>query len=97
MDTLIGRRAVVFTLPDFLLHFCSACLSSRCSYNNRFRLVAAGAYSGVEFDGDDEAVSFASFGDLCNAVMPDTWVFIDWKAKKQAMRNDFIRSWLVDC
>jgi hypothetical protein len=24
--------------------------------------------------------------DFCDAVMPDTWVAADWKAKKQAMR-----------
>ena len=38
-----------------------------------FHLVAVDAYDNVEFD-DDEAVSFASFGDFCDAVMPDTWV-----------------------
>jgi hypothetical protein len=63
-----------------------------------FPLVAADAWGDVDFgDDDDDAVSFASFGDFCDAVMPDSWIAANWKEKKQAMRNEAIQNWLVGC
>ena len=98
MHTLVGCRATVCTLPDFpLSHFCSACLYPHCANNNRFDLVAADAYSNVTFDDDDDPVSIVTIGDFYGAEIPDMWVPADSRAKKLAMCNDYVRSWLVGC
>ena len=79
-------------LPPSTFPFCSACVKSLCPYNTGFRLVAADAYRDDGFNDDDDAVSFVSFGDICDAIMPDPRVDANWKAKGRAMHNDSIQN-----
>ena len=80
-----GQRYAPYPIFPFPI-FARPALTPIVLTTTGFHLVAVDAYGNVEFDDDDEAVSFTSFGDFCDAVMPDTWVAADWKAKKQAMR-----------
>lgn len=59
-------------------------------------MVAVDAYTDVEWNDDDEAASFASFGDFCDAIMPNSLIAVELRAKKQAVRNEAIQNWVRD-